>query len=286
MRYFSLIVCFSALTSHAADKPSGVQEQALRNIGRVTFVQGNVVVDGKQVKDDAPVREGTLVEVGNGKCTLLLGRDTVFQLARKARVKVTQYGIEQMGEAKLASKNESAAIDILGGKLRALVRDTGRTKKDYKIRGAGVVMGVRGTQVYFEVEQNGGAKVLAIEGKVEITSANAGEGAKPVELKAGQSASIAAPGSAAAAQAGSGVQSAGGAVVNVATADTKTMEAATKDMALPFAAEQGPPGEGAMFGPDLGSAPDFDIPQPGEFTDPSFNDAVEVGITFTATVGN
>ncbi len=253
-----------------------------RNIGRVAFVQGHVVVDGKEVKEDAPVREGTLVEVGSGKCTVLLGRDTIFQMARKTRVRISQYGIQKLDAGAPVTApptgNESASIDILGGRLRALVRDTGKLKKDYKIRSAGVVMGVRGTQLIIDTPQEDklGAqtKIFTIEGKVELSNPSGSGGT--TELKAGQVASFTTGATA--------TPGAAGPPLTVATAEAKDVEAASQGMGLPFAAENGPPSENEIYGADLGDFQNFDFDNPNTFTDPAFNDDVDVNVLLTFTV--
>lgn len=132
-----------------------------RVVGQLGLVEGNVLVDDRPVKKNAPVREGSVVEVKKGKATLILGKGSVFNLGADSKMVVNQYSANPAGE--------NADLDLKFGKTRALILNQ-NDKKDIKIRARAATMGVRGTEIYMDVpkEVSKPLQVFTIEGKAEL----------------------------------------------------------------------------------------------------------------------
>ncbi len=150
-----------------------------RVVGQLGLVEGEVLVDSKVVKKNASVREGSIVEVKNGRATLLLGKGSVFNLAKDSKMVVTQFGVKpETGE-------ESADLDLNFGRTRALILNQGSEKKDIKIRARAATMGVRGTEIFIDApkDTNRPIQFFTLEGKAEVM---AHAGAAPVAINQNQ----------------------------------------------------------------------------------------------------
>ncbi len=147
-------------------------------VGLVTQPRGIVRVDGKLIKDTVPLSAGSIVETGEGKCTLLLGKETVVHLDRGTRFEVKEY------LAKKGDKDAKAAFDLKYGRVRALIKSTGKEKKEFQFRTKAAVMGVRGTHVVLDVPRAAGVpeRFVTLEGVAEVSFISVG--AKPGEEKA------------------------------------------------------------------------------------------------------
>ena len=117
-------------------------------VGQIGMVQGEVFVDGKAVVKSAQVREGSTIEVKDGKATLLLGSGSVFHLAAQTKMQVKEFGIQA------DSKKEGGKIDLKFGRTRALVLNKGTETKDIKINTRTATMGVRGTEIFIDAPQD------------------------------------------------------------------------------------------------------------------------------------
>lgn len=112
--------------------------------GRLTAIQGEVELNGKPAVEAAHVQVGSVIRTGKGKCTLLLGKESVIHIDADSELKVTE-----TLAASPATGAERSTLDLSFGRTRALIRNTGG-KKDFKIRSRSVVMGVRGTQIFVD----------------------------------------------------------------------------------------------------------------------------------------
>ena len=150
---------------------------AWADVGMVTAIRGVVRVDGKAVQENAVLKAGSVVETGEGKCTLLLGKETVVHLDRGTRFLVKEY-LSKQGD-----QDPKAAFDLKYGRVRALIKSSGKEKKDFQFRTRAAVMGVRGTHVVLDVPRTGSApeSFVTLEGVAEVSFMNAG--AKPGEEK-------------------------------------------------------------------------------------------------------
>ena len=133
-------------------------------IGQLGLVEGEVTIDDHPAKKHSTLREGTTVEVKEGKATLLLGSGTVFHLAANSKMVLTQFGLNQ------DSKKEGGELDLRFGRTRALIQNKGNESKDVRIRARGATMGVRGTEIFIDVpkDSNRPAQFFTLEGKAKI----------------------------------------------------------------------------------------------------------------------
>lgn len=165
---------------------------AWADVGMVTAIRGAVRVDGKAAQENTVLKAGSVVETGEGKCTLLLGKETVIHLDRGTRFLVKEYLSRQGGQ------DPKAAFDLKYGRVRALIKSSGKEKKEFQFRTRAAVMGVRGTHVVLDVPRAGSApeSFVTLEGVAEVsffsaTAASAKPGEEklsaPIQVKENQS---------------------------------------------------------------------------------------------------
>ncbi len=144
-------------------------------IGQVGLIEGRVLIDSKQVKKGAKVREGSVIEVmKDGRATLILGTGTVFNLSSESRMVVKEYGLAS------GSSEEKAGLELSYGRTRGLILNKG-TRRDIRIRARSATMGVRGTEVFIDVPKDEARPVqfFTLEGKADVFSM---PGVQPVAL--------------------------------------------------------------------------------------------------------
>lgn len=142
-------------------------------VGKLGLVRGEVLLNDREVKSGADVREGATIEVKNGQATLLLGQGSVIHLASESKMVVTQFGVSPAGE-------EGGNLDLKFGRTRALILNQGSEKKDIKIKARSATMGVRGTEIFINAPRESSKPVefFTLEGKAVVQSA--GESAPTV----------------------------------------------------------------------------------------------------------
>ncbi len=147
-------------------------------VGQLGMLDGEILVDNRVVTKNSPIREGSTIEVRNGKATLLLGTGSVFHLTANSKMVVNQFGVRN------DSKKEGGDVSLQFGRTRALIQNKGSETKDVRIITRMATMGVRGTEVFVDVPKDVTMPVqfFTMEGlaKVEMKSA------PPVELKQNQ----------------------------------------------------------------------------------------------------
>ena len=136
-----LVALLFAPSVHAADSIGKI-------VGQLGMIEGEVLVDNRQVSKNAPVREGSTVEVKKGKATLLLGTGSVFHLAENSKMVVNQFGM------RADSKKEGGDVSLNFGRTRALILNKGSETKDVRIITRTATMGVRGTEVFVDVPKD------------------------------------------------------------------------------------------------------------------------------------
>jgi hypothetical protein len=144
-------------------------------IGQVGLIEGMVLIDAKQVKKGAKVREGSVIEVmKDGRATLILGSGTVFNLSSESRMVVKEYG------QAAGSDSEKAGLELSYGRTRGLILNKG-IRRDIKIRARSATMGVRGTEIFIDVpkEEARPVQFFTLEGKADVFSM---PGVQPVAL--------------------------------------------------------------------------------------------------------
>ena len=133
-------------------------------VGELGMVEGEVLVDSAAVQKSSKVREGSIIEVKDGRATLLLGKGAVFHLAADSRMVINEYGINP------ATKVEGGELDLKFGRTRALILNRGNEKKDLKIKARAATMGVRGTEIYIDAPKDSQKPIqfFTLEGKAEV----------------------------------------------------------------------------------------------------------------------
>lgn len=132
---------FTSSTSFAAETLGKI-------IGQLGMAEGEVFVDNRAVKKNSPLREGSTVEVKQGKATLLLGSGSVFHLAANSKMTVKQFGM------RADSNKEGGDVALTFGRTRALILNKGNETKDVRIITRTATMGVRGTEIFIDAPKD------------------------------------------------------------------------------------------------------------------------------------
>lgn len=132
-------------------------------IGTVSGVQGTVMVDGKPSNSGAQLFESSVVETKRGRCSLLIGSESVIQMGTDSKISVAEY-------AKKSKTEEKVALNLEYGRMRALVATKPDKKKQFDIKTRTAVMGIRGTHVVIESpkEISLPPTFLTVEGNAEL----------------------------------------------------------------------------------------------------------------------
>jgi type II secretory pathway pseudopilin PulG len=138
--------------------------EARKVVGQLGMVEGEVLIDSRTVKKNAPVHEGSTIEVKDGKATLLLGKGSVFHLAQDTKMVVNEFGV------KPKTNEEGGELDLRFGRTRALILNQGNEKKDLRIKARAATMGVRGTEIFIDAPKESSKPVqfFTLEGKAEV----------------------------------------------------------------------------------------------------------------------
>ena len=86
-------------------------------VGQLGMLDGEILVDNRVVTKNSPIREGSTIEVRNGKATLLLGTGSVFHLTANSKMVVNQFGVRN------DSKKEGGDVSLQFGRTRALIQN-------------------------------------------------------------------------------------------------------------------------------------------------------------------
>ncbi len=136
-KFCSLVLAFTVATS----------AQGAVGIGVLSGVQGDVMVDNQKAKNGTALLATSVVRTTKGKCTLLIGEETVVHLDKETTISVENY-------AKESPQKEALNLDLKFGRLRALVANHKGAEKKFNIKTRTAVMGIRGTQVYVDVPKD------------------------------------------------------------------------------------------------------------------------------------
>lgn len=139
-----LTVLVALLATSFLQAPSFAAPTVNKIVGQVGMIDGEVLIDGQEVKKNTPVREGAVVETKKGKATLLLGTGAVFHLAANTKMVVKQFGMRP------DSHKEGGDVDLRFGRTRALILNKGNETKDVRIQTRTATMGVRGTEIFID----------------------------------------------------------------------------------------------------------------------------------------
>jgi hypothetical protein len=142
MKLTILVALFFTSTASFAGETIG------KIIGQLGMAEGEVFVDNRAVSKNSPLREGSTVEVKDGKATLLLGSGSVFHLAANSKMIVKQFGM------RADSKKEGGDVSLSFGRTRALILNKGDETKDVRIITRTATMGVRGTEIFIDAPKD------------------------------------------------------------------------------------------------------------------------------------
>ncbi|MCC7442469.1 MAG: FecR domain-containing protein [Bdellovibrionales bacterium] len=136
---------------------------AVAPVGRLASAKGEVTVGGVAAKSGRELLAGDVIEIGSGKATLLLGKESVIHLDKNSRFQVASYGRGPDG-------TESASLNLSYGRTRALVRDVGAVRKRFVVRSRSATMGVRGTHLMIESPQDPlePQRFVVFDGKADV----------------------------------------------------------------------------------------------------------------------
>lgn len=148
MKLTKLVVILAAMISSTFTAKSFAAVAIGKIVGQIGMAEGEVFVDNKPVSKRAPVREGSVVEIKDGKATLLLGTGSVFHLAANSKMTVKEFGMRS------DTKKEGGDVALSFGRTRALILNKGSETKDVRIITRTATMGVRGTEVFVDVPKN------------------------------------------------------------------------------------------------------------------------------------
>ena len=131
-------------------------------VGTLAFVKGEVLVDDEPANNGQKLIKGAVVETKAGTCTIMLGKESVFHLTQNSKMEVKNFETDPNGDHK-------ADIKFKYGKTRALIKNRGKRKKNFRIQTSRAVMGVRGTHFLAEIPKDSSAveTVTVVDGEVD-----------------------------------------------------------------------------------------------------------------------
>lgn len=138
-----LVLTVLVLALVSAQPKSASAANLGKEVGSVSMIRGDVLIDEKPAKNGDAVRENSIVETKNNSVvTLLLGKGTALFMGAQSKMVVNKFGATPAG-------GEQGSLDLKFGRTRALMMNKGN-KNDLKIKARAATMGVRGTEVYIQ----------------------------------------------------------------------------------------------------------------------------------------
>jgi hypothetical protein len=131
--------------------------------GYIGAVDGSVMIDQGTAKVGSELRVGQLVRTGySSRTTLILGKQNVIHLGENSSLKIQ--------DQTSGATTESTELDLIQGRIRAIVKQKSGLKKTFSVRARTVVMGVRGTHIMMENPENPAStvKLHTLEGQAEV----------------------------------------------------------------------------------------------------------------------
>lgn len=132
--------------------------------GYIGAADGNVMIDEKVGKVGSELRVGQSVRTGYGsRTTLILGKQNVVHLGENSTLKIQDQQVN-------GSNAESTQLELIQGRIRAMVKQKTGLKKTFSVRARTVVMGVRGTHILMDNPENPASpvKLHTLEGQAEV----------------------------------------------------------------------------------------------------------------------
>jgi hypothetical protein len=139
-------------------------------VGRAVIVRGSASVARASGESASLVAgewlvQGDTVEVGDGSFVRLLMKDeSLLDLGARSRITLSVYDYSRI------EKRRKASIRVFLGRVWARVAKAFAGDPSYVINGENAVAGVRGTELVFDVAEDGTATLTVVEGSVALTS--------------------------------------------------------------------------------------------------------------------
>ena len=172
MKLFSRVVVFlffySVFGLAAGGKTEGpatpsVSENA---VGSVSYLSGDVLIDGTATKIGANVPSGSVIETkGASFCEIRFGERNIFQIRENS---IISLALSEGGrEADLKKGAFAAVFD----KIKTV---SGDGRDGFRLRAPTAVAGIRGTVFFFQVESEDSTYVCICNGKIKLEDSAAG----------------------------------------------------------------------------------------------------------------
>jgi len=128
--------------------------------GRITFVKGDVLVNGKKASKGSIVQDGTVVKTGdNALCEIVFNERNIIRIFDRS-------------ETVLNLSMRKKTIFLKTGTLASVFKKLGRglDKRDYRlaVTTPTAVVGIRGTSFYVKVENQESTYICDCNGRIEI----------------------------------------------------------------------------------------------------------------------
>lgn len=150
--------------------PAFASAAQANGVGRAVIVRGSVGVargSGESVSlvIGDRLQEGDTVEVGeHGFARLLMKDGSLLDLGSGTRIALSVYEYSQ------AAKRRRASLRVFIGRVWARIAKAFAGEPSYVLNSDNAVAGVRGTELVFDVAQDGTADLVVVEGSVALTS--------------------------------------------------------------------------------------------------------------------
>lgn len=140
-----------------------VTQPLFAEVGILTFVKGDVRVDGAPAKNGEGVGLGSQVETGFGSCSILIGDEQVIHLGKQSSIVISKLLISN-GEQK-------TEVNVKEGSVRAVISNPEKRIKEFKLKTRAGVMGVRGTHiaVFLPPDTNAPVQFVTFDGEAFVS---------------------------------------------------------------------------------------------------------------------
>lgn len=172
-----IVVCIMmmgalAFISGIGRAASDVEGETVPVAAVVTIVAGEVQLFRSGVADVSAVCEGMdvfvgdeLTTAGDGDVELQLGDGSVLKIGPSSHVVIIEVNVVEV------TGLSNTVIELVSGKLRALVAPLVSEESSYSIRSENVTVGVRGTDFGMSYDpENDVLEAICLEGKLEVSS--------------------------------------------------------------------------------------------------------------------
>ncbi|MEE8408940.1 MAG: FecR family protein [Myxococcota bacterium] len=157
-----------------------VAQAEQETIGRVLSVRGDVQIKQMEaaastflaVKRGDELQRGAEIKTGQGSGVRFLMRDrSILTLGPSTAMKIPEYQVDKKSRKRLR-----ASLKLSVGRLWARVSSFfGADERNFEIRTANAVAGIRGTELIVDVASDGSTQITCVDGSVEVGGVEGGE---------------------------------------------------------------------------------------------------------------